>query len=83
MNNITEAMVTIATAIVGVMVLALLISSKSNTTGVIQALASGFSNSLATAASPVTGAAVSINTAYPNPMSGGNPQFGGNMPMNY
>lgn len=61
-----EPIVTIATAIIGVAIVALLISQKSNTTGVIQAAASGFSNALGVAVSPVTGSSVSVNTSYPN-----------------
>lgn len=69
MNQLTEAVVTILTAIVGVAILALLISPKSRTSQVIQASASAFSNSLATAMTPVTGESVNIDTSYPN--SGG------------
>lgn len=68
-NPILEAVVTVLIAIVGVAVLALIISPKANTVGVIQSTASGFSNSLATAMTPVTGEKVSIDTSYPN--SGG------------
>lgn len=65
MNSIVEQGGVIALAIVGVAVLAILVSDKSNTSGVIQSIASGFSNALGTAESPVTGANVSINTSYP------------------
>ena len=66
MNGITEAVLTIVTAIIGVAVLALLISPKSKTSEVIQAGASGVVNMLATAQSPVTGEKVNIVSAYPN-----------------
>ena len=66
MDKITEAMVTIGTAIIGVAILAVLVSKNSNTAGVIQALASGFGNSLAVAESPVTNNQVSIDTSYPS-----------------
>lgn len=72
MDNIIEAVVTIATAIVGVAILAVLVSPKARTSDVIQASASGFSNALAVAQSPVTGNRVNIVTSYPR--SGG---FGG------
>lgn len=65
MDEITKAGVTIGLAIVGVAILALIVSKNSNTTGVVQAVSSGFGNSLAVAESPVTGASVSINTSYP------------------
>ena len=71
MNNLTDAGVTILMAIIGVAILAVLVSQRSNTTGVIQAAASGFSNALGTAMGPVTGARMSINTSYPSQGIGG------------
>lgn len=56
MNTMTEAVVTILTAIVGVAILSVLVSAKSNTAGVIGAFGSAFSNSLSAATGPVTGA---------------------------
>lgn len=50
----------------GVAIVALLVSKKSNTTGVIQSWFSGNSNLLAVAESPVTGASVNIDTSYPS-----------------
>lgn len=73
MNQITETVVTIATAIVGVSLLALLVSKKSNTAGVIQAAGSAFSNALGVATSPVSGANVSLNLGYPSSLGGGMP----------
>lgn len=66
MSGATEAIVTIATAIVGVALLAVLVSQKSNTTGVVQAFGSAFTNALGVAEAPVTGASYSINTSYPS-----------------
>ena len=74
MNALTEAIVTIATAIVGVAIVAALVSRNSNTAGVIQAGASGFGNDLGVALSPVTGNTYGINLSYPTALS--NP-FGG------
>jgi predicted permease len=71
MNQITETIVTIATAIVGVAILAVLVSRRSNTAGVIQAAASAFGNSLNVAVSPVTGSNISGNLGYPSMLSGG------------
>lgn len=65
MSGLMQDLTTIALAIVGVGMVAVLVSRNANTTGVIQAAASGFGNSLAVAQSPVTGNAVSINTSYP------------------
>jgi len=64
-SSAVESIVTILTAIVGVAILALLVSRRSNTAGVIQAAASGFSNALGTAVSPVTGASINFNVGYP------------------
>jgi hypothetical protein len=70
MNQLTESVLTIATAIIGVAILAVLVSRRSNTAGVIQAAASGFGNALATATSPVTGENISINLGYPSTVAG-------------
>jgi hypothetical protein len=72
MHPILEAVTTVLIAIVGVAVIALIISPKAKTSEVIQSTASGFGNSLAVAMTPVTGENVDINTDYPT--SGG---FGG------
>ncbi len=73
MDKLTESAVTILMAIVGVAILAVLVSSRSNTTGVIQALGSFFGNSLAVATGPVTGAVATPNLAYPGGGMGGFP----------
>lgn len=58
MNQLTEAAATIGLAIVGLAILAVIVSRRSNTSGVIAALGASFSNALGVAASPVTGAPV-------------------------
>ena len=68
--GITEAGVTIALAIVGVAIIAVLVSQKSNTAGVVQSVASGFGNSLGVAESPVTGASYNIDLSYPAAQAG-------------
>lgn len=68
-SHIGEGIVTIFSLIVGIAALSVILSPKATTSKVIQATASGFSNSLATAMSPVTGEHVNINTSYPG--SGG------------
>jgi hypothetical protein len=73
-NSTTEAVTTIFMGIIAVGILAILVSKKAQTPAVIQAIASGFSNSLAVAQSPVTGNKVNINTSYPS--SGGFAQDG-------
>jgi hypothetical protein len=65
MNTITEMIVTIAVAIVGLATVAVLVSKRSQTPAVIQAGGSAFSNALAVAESPVTGATYNIDLSYP------------------
>lgn len=69
MNNpAIEQFFAIFLAIVGVAFVAIILSKKSNTAGVLQAFGSAFSNSLGTAISPVTGSSMQINTSYPSSM---------------
>lgn len=56
MNDLWYSMVSIATAITGVAILAVLVSKNSNTAGVLQAAGGAYSTMLGTALSPVTGA---------------------------
>jgi hypothetical protein len=76
MNSLTEAVVTILTAIVGVAILAVLVGQKSQTASVIQAAGSAFGNSLAVAESPVTGASVTPQLSYPSQGIGQLPSLG-------
>jgi len=55
MNSAGEQIVTIAVAIVGVAILAVLVSKQSNTANVITAAGSSFSNAISAAVSPITG----------------------------
>lgn len=55
MNELTTAMVSILTAVIGVAILATIVSKNSNTSGVITAGGNAFSGILGTALSPVTG----------------------------
>lgn len=61
MNGITEALVTIATAIVGVAILSVIVSRRSNTAGVLSAGGQAFANMLSAATGPVTGAVSAPN----------------------
>lgn len=64
MNSMTEAIVTIATAIVGVAILSVLVSKNANTAVVLGAAGGAFSNALSAATGPVTGkSAAPINSA--------------------
>ena len=60
-----NAAVAAATAIVSVAIVAVIVSRNSNTSGVIQAAASGFNNALSVAVSPVTGGTTQANLNYP------------------
>lgn len=55
MNSTVEAMVTIAGMVVGVAIIATLVSTKANTGGVLQSFGAMMSNMLSAATSPVTG----------------------------
>lgn len=55
MGQFGEQITTVLTAIVGVAIIAVLVSRNSQTPRVIDAAATGFANALRTAVSPVTG----------------------------
>lgn len=60
-----ETISSIGLGIIGVAIVALIVSRKSQTPQVIQASGSAFGNSLAVAEAPVTGAATPIDLSYP------------------
>lgn len=55
MNDIWGGIVTILVAIIGVATLSVIVSKNANTSGVISAGFSGFSQALGAAVSPITG----------------------------
>lgn len=55
MKNIMENIVTIAVAIIGLAMLAVIVGNRSKTSQVIDSASRGFVDSLAVAISPVTG----------------------------
>lgn len=55
MNSTLSAVVQIATAIVGVAILAVLVSRQSNTSGVIKSAGEAFGGALQAAVSPIVG----------------------------
>ena len=55
MDRLTESVVTIAVAIIGLATLAVIVSRNVNTVNVIKAASGGFNRGVATAISPVTG----------------------------
>lgn len=76
MNTFMEAIVTIATAIVGLGVVAVLVSKNAQTPQVIQSAGSAFSNAMAVAESPVTGATYNVDLSYPGQDMSGSFGFG-------
>lgn len=75
-NSIVESISTIALAVIGLAIIATLVSRKANTAGVIQASASGLGNDIGVAESPVTGSNISFSLGYPSTSSFGS-SFGG------
>lgn len=61
MNDLWYSMVSIATAIVGVAILAVIVSKNADTANVLRAAGDAFSTALGTAVSPVTGANSLVN----------------------
>lgn len=55
MNELTASVLTVATALVGVAIIAVLVSRNAQTPQVIGAAAGGFAQDIAAAVSPVTG----------------------------
>lgn len=66
MNAFWETIITVTSGIVGLAIVAVLVSRRSQTPAVIQSAASGFANNLGVAMSPVTGLGYNINTSYPS-----------------
>lgn len=56
MNSGMEAVVTIATGIIGLAIVAVLVSNKAQTGSVLGAAGSAFANAISAATGPVTGA---------------------------
>lgn len=73
MSGFMESVATIILAIIGLAIVAVIVSKKSNASGVIQASASGIGNLIGVAGAPVTGANVPIHLDYPGAIGG----FGG------
>lgn len=74
MNNTVQSVVTIATAIVGVAILAVLVSGRSQTANVIRSAGGAFSQAIGAAVSPVTGG--NSPGFSPTLFSGGTPFVG-------
>lgn len=66
MNQFFETITTIALAVVAVAIVSVIVSKKAQTPQVLQAGGSAFSNALAVAESPVTGAKYHVDLSYPS-----------------
>lgn len=66
MNDAVHSIVSIFIAIVGVAIVAVLVSKNAQTPQVIQSTFSGFGNALDVAVSPVSGGQVQANLSYPS-----------------
>jgi hypothetical protein len=71
MHNVLETASTIVLGIIGLGIVALILSRNSNTSGVVQSLASGLGNTMGVAESPVTGSQYAIDLGYPTSIGGG------------
>jgi len=65
MSSFWEGVSTIVLAIVGLAMVAIIISRRSNTAGVLQAGFSGVANNIGVAISPVTGSSMAFDLSYP------------------
>lgn len=65
MNEFWESMVTILSGIIGVAMVAVIVSRNAQSPAVIQSAGSAFSNALDVAVSPVTGNTSPPNLSYP------------------
>ncbi len=68
MNQLVNGVLVVLTAIIGVAILAVIVSKNSNTTGVLSAGSQAFSGALGTALSPITGASSfgSMGSGFPS-----------------
>jgi len=61
-DHLIASVVTVATAIIGVAIIAVLVSQRANTSNVITSAGQAFANDLSAAVAPVTGSQATINT---------------------
>lgn len=61
-DHLITSIVTVLTAIVGVAIIAVLVSQKANTANVITSAGQAFANDVTAAVAPVSGASASVNT---------------------
>jgi hypothetical protein len=78
-RSVFEPVTTIVAGIIGVAIIAVLVSNKSNTSGVFAAAGGAFSNALSAAVSPVTGNSAAPNVNAGMSQNGFSPGSGGNL----
>lgn len=78
-SSLFEPVTTILAGIIGVAIIAVLVSQKSNTSGVFAAAGGAFSNALSAAVSPVTGNSAAPNVNAGSSSNGFNVGAGGNL----
>lgn len=61
-DHIINSLATVAMAIVGIAIIAVLVSRNAQTAGVITSAGAAFANDISAAVAPVTGATAQINT---------------------
>lgn len=76
MNEFWTSVTTIALAIVGIAIVAVIVSQRAQTASVITSATSGFANDITAAVAPVSGASASVNTGG-STLFGGFPGFAG------
>lgn len=64
MNQAVDGIISVALAIVGIAIVAVLVSRQSDTKNVIGAAGSAFSNAIRAATGPVTGGSIGVQTGY-------------------
>lgn len=64
MSGAVEAFVSIGALIVGLAIISVLVSQKSQTANVVSSLSAGFANALSAATAPTTGAATAPVVSY-------------------
>lgn len=77
MNNVLEPLVTVAAGVIGLAIIAVLVSKNAQTPQVIGATGSAFSNVLSAATGPVTGMAARPNVNGPSGIGFGQFSLGG------
>lgn len=76
MNNVIEPLVTVAGGVIGLAIIAVIVSKNARTADVIGATGSSFANILSAASAPVTGMATAPNVGGPNSLGLNLPAFG-------